>query len=665
MAFHILETELKLKELLSQKGKTVLFIHTRKSVEKIAQFKEIFDKKNCIIIPTSIEVLFYLDKMNLPYRIPEDYYAPEEIIKYTKGLEIKIIDWVGKIDYELEIAYPEIKQPGLKIALFNLFPFVRAYSPLADAYFKITKIIQKENPDRICLVTDQEVGQRADIGWGGWLMWKCKENIFLKILSFYQTNLPIHSFIYDTSDPSPKSVLSNINWKNKIRMFVKKRPRLYYFLKILKKDKRSVISLFFNHFSKSVPLLLLNEGYDWNLCHKELYKKGYYIWGAINDNLEDWFQGHSKIFESSRDILYNLENNIAFREAFNESNIDFYPILKDKISLFLEAIVPASFEAYKRTMKLIQKNKIRGVLFSINPTATSKSIACAAQKSGIPVIGWQHGDMNYELIHSMVSNDLLLSDLFLGWGKEGNKNRTNSFIGPNAEYKQRVVGSATLDKLMVSPVGNRAKVLNKANIKNAKGLVVVYATGMYFLSNIYNFCHTPPSDNHLYNTQKNIIERLALLKGIKIIKFHPNLFYALLALDDYCQSFKKQNVWTVRNETTSPSLFSIADIIIIDQPSTTLLQAIACKKPIFCLTCHLKLDDKAEELLKKRVVLSNDPKELMREVKFFIESGKYKADINNNEFLENFGTSLNGKAAERAAVAVDELIKDFHLNKHV
>lgn len=659
MVTHIFKTETNIREFLSQKGKIIFFVHNKKSVEQLAPFKKIINGGRCLIVPTSVEVLFDLDRLNLPYRIPEDYYAPEEIVKYTENLETEIMDWAGKIDDELEITYPEIKKSGLKIAFYNLYSFIRVRYPLIDAYFKIEKILQEEKPDRVCLMTGERKEHRTNSAFKGWLLREPDENIFFEVFSVYKTNLPIHLFAFGEPDISSKNIPFYISLKNKIKIWVKKRPNLYYFIKNFKKDRRLTAKIFFSR-SKLMPLLLLNAGYNWEECHAELYKKGYYIWGETNDNLENWFCGNGKIVASSENILNKLENDIDFREAFREYNIDFYPILKDKITIFLREIVPASFKAYKRTMELIQKKKIKGVLFSVNPTAISKSIAYAATQNGVPVIGWQHGgDVDIKRLSVITFNDLLICDLFLNWGEGANENMRVAAKQLKLERKQKNIGSSSLDKLISAPAPDCPEILKKIGIKNIARPIIVYATTMYHLSNTYNGFYPPASDNYLYRTQKKIIERLALLGGNKIVKLHPNGFYALSVLDDYCNSFRKQGICAIRNEVTAPLLFSVADIIIIDQPSTTVPQALVYGKPTFCLTRHLRPSDRAEELLKKRVVLAKNPEALMEEVKLFIESGKYKADINNNEFLENFGTMPDGKAAERAVFAVDGLIKNF------
>ena len=644
-----------LMEFLESGKKTVLFLHNKESVQKIIPCLKSIHEKKVIIIPTSPEPLFSLDALKIPYQIPEHYYTLDEYYNYTKDIESKIITVAKEIDNILYELYPKIKQSGLKPAFYSVYSLVRIYSPLLESYFKIEQIIKKEKPDQIGLISTEQENVYTTMSLEGLLLWGAKENIFKKVLEIYQSNLTIRFFAAGNYGSLPDNFLRDY-WRDKLKNWFLTKPRLLYFLKTVKKDTWMALLIFFSKM-RLKPLLLLNGGYNWDLCNKELYKKGYYVWGQINDNLENWRQKEQINPKLFKKIFSRLEESDSFRKSFKEKNIDFYPLLKDKIGLFFKAIVPASLFAWHRTSELIKKKQLKGVLFSINPTAVSKSIARAAQQSGIPVIGWQHGDTNYKPTPSVVLNDLLVCDLFLSWGEGASRNRREVARELTLERNQKNVGSASLDRLASLPAPDCFKVLKKIGIKHISRPIIVYATTMYYLSNTYNFAYPPWSDNNIYSTQKKIIKQLAALKGTKIIKLHPTPFYALPVLDEYCQSFAQQNVWTVRNAIDASSLFSVADAIIIDAPSTTLLQAIACKKPVFCITKHLKLGNKTEALLAKRVVLSENPEELMKEVEYFIESKKYKADIDNDEFLKSFGTVPDGRASQRAATAVDELIK--------
>lgn len=628
----ILSDEQGLREFFTSGKKSVFFLHDKESVQKIAP--HIYTQ--CVLIPTSPEALFALDALKISYRIPEEYYDDREYTEYFKKEESKIFTLVKTIDTLLQEEYPAIKVSGLLPAFYNSYSFVRIFNPLSDAYFKIGRILEKESPQQVGLMFNLEENVAVNSSLEGWLLWGSREHIFKKVIGNYEASAPIHMFSFEKRHPLPVHRPGS-----GLASWLQKNPRAYYLSKLFKKDgvvalKNIISSLYLK------PLLLLNNGYDWEMCHGEFKKRGYYIWGQIGDALDLWRHEDPSAFAIAQKILGKLESE----------DVDYFPLVKEKLGLFLEKIVPACISAHESAVALIRKKKIRALLFSINPTAISKSIAHAATNAGVPVIGWQHGDMNYRAMNSIILNDFFSADFFLDWGRGSYENKKEALDDMGMERKAKVIGSASLDTLISSPPKSS---LDSLGINNKKP-VIVYATSMYYLSNAYSIAYFQYSDNLLYRAQRTIIGGLADVYGSKIIKLHPNSFYSTPALQEYCNSFKDKNVMTVRHQASASSLFSAADIIIIDMPTTTLLQAVTTKKPIFCLTSLLHISQKARELLAKRAVVSETPEELMEAVKKYITSGGYEADVNNTEFLESFGTLPNGKSAERAVEAVNSLI---------
>jgi hypothetical protein len=305
------------KNFLEQKGKKVLFICDKKSVEQTFLYKKIIDEGHCVIIPTSVDILFSLDKLKIPYKIPENYYTPEEYWEYAENLEPKIVNFSKEIDKVLGDFYPEIRQSGLKPAFYNLYSFVRILSPLIDSYFKIKQIIQKEKPGQIGLISSGEESIDTNASLEGWLLWGAKENIFHKVLNTYKTDLPISIFILDR-EKSAGTKEPGLGWKN-MASWSQKNPQLYYFLKTFKKNKQLAIINFLCQFSGLTPLLLLNSGYDWEECHSQLYKEGYYIWGQINDNFGNWYHKKDSVKKNAENIIYKLEGSASFCKNFKEN----------------------------------------------------------------------------------------------------------------------------------------------------------------------------------------------------------------------------------------------------------------------------------------------------------------------------------------------------------
>ncbi|MFH1429683.1 MAG: hypothetical protein ABIH39_08070, partial [Candidatus Margulisiibacteriota bacterium] len=55
-----------------------------------------------------------------------------------------------------------------------------------------------------------------------------------------------------------------------------------------------------------------------------------------------------------------------------------------------------------------------------------------------------------------------------------------------------------------------------------------------------------------------------------------------------------------KDECSFTDLLPLADVVVIDLPSTVLLQALTTSKPVFVYTGHLHIDDRAQKLLSRR-----------------------------------------------------------------
>ncbi len=616
---HQKHTTVSLEAFLLSVEKPVLFLHDEKSAEELRPFIKVLTEKQAVVIPTSPEAIFALDKAEIAYSIPDHYFRAEEYEAFFAG-------WSAKLE-ALPQSIDEVLPQPIPVAAFHQYAFVRMLHPLLDAYFKIGKIISVEQPDAVAVLSN-DTGLHAEVpALASWLLWEPKENIFKKILSIYSFNRPVTYF----GTEAPKSLVDAPKMKG-WKAYILQHPRWGYLAKLLKRDKKLFYLNALGGLKNFVPLMLLNNGYEWDLCTEELYKKGYYIWGQVNDGLADWFSGEEKPYLS-------LEKNTRFRDCLSDGAIDLFPLVQSKIDFFMSTVAPAAVAAFGESKTLFAEKNIKGLLYAINPTAISKAIAEAARSLRIPVVGWQHGDMNYKAIPQIVYNDVISSDLFLSWGKGSAANSRAVIDEAHLDKDMKVAGSASLDNLV-----------QQAPVAASITPLIVYATTMYYLANTYLFTQSPWSDARICQTQKGIISGLAGLPGKKVVKLHPNPFYALPALDQYCE---EKGVTATRSDSIT-SLFAQAAVIVIDMPSTTLLQAVASGKPVFCISSHLSLSPLALELAKKRVVMAETPEALVAELKEFLETKHYKADVKNKEFLEAFGTG--GGAARLAVKALSSLI---------
>ncbi len=114
----------------------------------------------------------------------------------------------------------------------------------------------------------------------------------------------------------------------------------------------------------------------------------------------------------------------------------------------------------------------------------------------------------------------------------------------------------------------------------------------------------------------------------------------------------------IRSGRGFQELVDCSGVIVIDFPSTTLLQAIATKKPVFVLTKHLPLAAEAGRLLGKRAYCSDRRDEFLSLLERFLFEGPEPRgpDPLNREFLERYGIYRDdGKVLERVFQVLSDL----------
>ena len=100
-----------------------------------------------------------------------------------------------------------------------------------------------------------------------------------------------------------------------------------------------------------------------------------------------------------------------------------------------------------------------------------------------------------------------------------------------------------------------------------------------------------------------------------------------------------------------------SDAIIIDAPTTTLLQALTTRRPLFVLTRHIKYPTYAQEMLDKRAVCSDSAATLMRKLNEFLKTDSYPANLLDREFIRAYGTNLDDrKSAERTVKVLENMM---------
>ena len=178
---------------------------------------------------------------------------------------------------------------------------------------------------------------------------------------------------------------------------------------------------------------------------------------------------------------------------------------------------------------------------------------------------------------------------------------------------------------------------------------VLYATTNYYQNNLYVSGPTLFSDTDLWRTQQTILGALGRMKVRTAFKLHSGN-YEEGHIRDFIREKGLGFISVIKSERSFQDLVDHSGLVVIDFPSTTLLQAVATKKPVFVLTRHLPLTADVKNLLRKRAYCCDDLDKLLSLLERFIHEGPSIGgpDTLNQEFLERYGVYIDdGKVLER------------------
>ena len=638
----------------------ILLEHEGQVKDCLEWLKQIKGQKQ--VIALSPFAIYELDKQDIPYRLPEDYYDPQELYQLGMDNYQKAENLCAIIDNSIHTACPVTAKLGIKPALFSFHQLKILYDAATIRMSQLFKVINTEKPGAIFIYDSKSypfgVSEKAP-----YLLFDNRESIYRHLLALAGWKIPIVVLPHIQQSEEAythRKVYQGVSTKlkRKVAGWLQPHPQLLDLVVTVR--RRGWHGLYhrlrsYLQTNKKVPILLFGTGYNWDDSREELQSAGIGHIFRMPDYLRHWLSEPSSDKGDSKDILNAWEGlriNSEFRRFFMWDDIDFFPVVEERLRFLVERLTPACLKAYEEASELIENRRIRAVLSSSLSTCMGHSVAQAAHNARIPVVLWQHGAYGYFDWVTGTYNDILPSDFLFAFG-EGvvDKYRTVA-----KHYGTQIVpmGSATLDELCRNSRLTRMRLGLNVNRK-----VILYVTTIFVQNNLYITFLPPFSDNLLWQTQRSIIDILGKHSEYSIIvKTHPNPMYRETPLRSYTKGKGLENILFIRNEYSFTELLPGADIIVIDLPATTLLQALTTSKPIFAYTGHLHIDEPAQELLERRTFCHCELKDFLAALDKFLSGGSINMDLNDKEFLQRYGT-YEGASKVKAAKALLDIIYSY------
>lgn len=492
-------------------------------------------------------------------------------------------------------------------------------------------------------------------------------------------NTPLHSFILPacaavyrisvTKLPAPTEAISTereraIQVRSSIRRLINSLPPgLQYTLRRVKKHGINGLrpSSDARHKGRrgEVPEIILGNSFDLDRILLEDH-------GVRVTPIEDVVRLNASHLASSGLLARQLSDSWAelseqpfFREPFTWCGVDLFDLARSRLQYWLEVITPKMWQMGNQARQQFERKRPGAILF-YSPWSVSHFAATQAARSlDIPVVTHQHGSFECEFT-TLDMVDMRMSDYRLVYG-EGQASylteRSGRYKGRRAQVL--AVGSAYVDAL-VSAHDRRAKTRRELGVTDKEQLVVYIPTSYQ-----YNWYMARQSYLGVpyFDLLTKVIETIAKFSGFRFV-YKP---FPELPPDPMVKVIAERYTNIEVTDIPPPRLFQASDAIIVDLPSTALLEGLLSNKPmvVFSDPRCIALRPEARELLRKRVSLSETPEDFLQQLEGFLSKGHIEPLRNpNREFLQLYGTHLDdGHSAERAINALREIVQT-HLPRH-
>lgn len=577
-----------------------------------------------------------LERRGIPFTPVEACADAETLVSLGMGNFRRVDSLCAGIDAYLSERYPPFRDYGLSPAHAGYLFVKRLYDGLTLRTCMLQGIISRFDPQTVVTLGDRPAPS------SGGVPFHPEESVFGLLLSL--GGWPCHAehlIPPGTGDPGQRpggAILA------RVREAVKGMGSLPDALSLGRQgrwtDAAAVLALGIRNRVRGGPILALyGYGYSWNEILPELYNAGFRIFHILSIHRAG--AGTERI--ALPDSLLSPHCSLL--------GVDFSVPVRDRLSPVLGACLGLMHDLPEETGTLLRDRKPAALLCGTKTRCPDHLMAAVARRNGIPVISWQHGAQGFNYAPIMPHVEMAGSDSHLVFG-EGVR---DTFREAEDRFgcRIRTAGSAELERLAA---------VKRTEVPRFR---VLYATTNYYENDLYVSSPSLLQDNELFRSQKAILTVLGE-SGVKTaFKLHPAPFH-YENLREWLRARRYPNITIPEQDRPIfrhegiPHLLQRSETVVLDFPSTTLLQALAAGKTVFVLTRHLILIPEARSLLERCAYVTDDLDLFTRMIRDHLEGNPpvQHPDPADRSFLEHYGLGpQEGTAAARALEILAELTR--------
>jgi len=355
----------------------------------------------------------------------------------------------------------------------------------------------------------------------------------------------------------------------------------------------------------------------------------------------------------TKNSLYRFLQETRF---FVWAGVDCFSVVQPYFDYWYDRIIPRMYGSFITARNFFKRRRPSAVFLFSPWEVIDFGVLAAAENLNIPRILYQHGGFEGVCEYTCYDiTELRQCDYRFVYGNsvaDYFNERKSKLKGKLAELVP--VGSARLDKLKMRMYDGKS-IREKIRIPDNKTIV-------FYIPTAYQYHWYMCREAYLSCSYFEFLYKLCDI----FVKFPDIQFvykpFSELPEDPMAEilGLRVKNCTVVR-DISVPEIIAVSDAVIIDIPSTALLEALLTDRPllIFADSRFITLREKARQLLKKRAIVAEKPEEFYSCLVEFLSSKFEVLEQVDRSFIQEYGTYLDdGKSAERAFNKILEIIKN-------
>lgn len=469
---------------------------------------------DCRIVALEPHAQVALEHAGIAFSRPEEYMGWDELEQAGAATFATLEGMCAAIDEIAAEHVEEIRLHELRPALWHMLDLKPLYDGGVLTAMRLRRIIDAEDPDEVVWFDSQTHASHV-------------LDLLMQTRGGCATRLP---------DPTPQPVVPARRLRSSaLTAAAGARRRL-------------------EGFSRGLRIVLLDSGYSLPAIGAELARLGH---RPVRSNVR----------RAPRALPARLWASVAddprVRAAFVQDGLDLWPAAAARLGALLESGLPRVVAEHTAWRQAFERRRPDAVVTSMAAVADQKAACHAARRLGVPVIVSRHGELGTRHVPMVAYQDVRSVDWALCWGRwEADWVARH---GPG-HVGVEIVGSPMIEEA-IARAPERARIRATLGIPEGEYVALYVPTA---LSNEQWYAsRRTPDDSTYFRQETRVVDELLRLGFRVVVKEHT--FGRPTPLELWCGPLPGVDVLY---EPRFSDLIHLADVIVLDAPSTTLVEAL-------------------------------------------------------------------------------------------